>query len=73
MNKRTLTSIALIFASSFSFAYTLTGEGHVSDPVIIKNDPNFKVIENTGNITAEPEKKSQAMVAQKQQFSMKLF
>lgn len=57
MNKKFLISSFLILTSSFSFAYTLTGKGQVSEPVIVKNDPSFKVIENTGNVSAVPEKK----------------
>lgn len=61
MKKCVLKSLCLstILFCNAIFAYELTGEGHVSEPVIVKNDPNFEVLENTGVITADPEKKVQ--------------
>ena len=67
MNKKIFITLFLTFTSTFSFAYTLTGEGHVSEPVIVKKDPSFKVIEDTGHITADPEKKSPILLVPKLQ------
>ncbi len=61
MKKNALTIFALsailICNAASASAYQLTGEGHVSEPVIVKNDPNFQVIEDAGTITADPQKK----------------
>ncbi len=68
MKKNLLTIFALsaTLVCNAAFAYELTGEGHVSEPVIVKNDPSFTVIENTGVITADPQKKSSGKAMQKQ-------
>lgn len=67
MKKNVLTIFALsaILICNAASAYQLTGEGHVSEPVIVKNDPSFQVIEDAGTITADPQKKSSDKAMQK--------